>query len=429
MAKNIASSLKNYNLHVLVAEDSKVFRFILGEALKKYFDNIDYAEDGIEALEMFEQKHYDLLLTDVSMPRMDGIELTIEVRRINHSVPILCVSSIKDADKLIELMNAGISAFVIKPISLAKFEEQLTRICEPILKIKNSQKKIADYITLVDKNVEISTTDLGGIITHTSEAFCKLSKYAQEELVGRSHNILRHPDMPIDVYKDLWRTISNEKIWRGEIKSLAKDGSAFWVDATISPIYDDDGEKIGYTAIRHNITDKKRIEDISVTDEMTTLFNRRYFNKIVPSLINSAKRDKKQLGFMILDVDYFKQYNDRYGHMQGDEVLIKIASVMKNVFKRGGDACFRLGGEEFGVIFTVLDTNSAKELSQKLITDIEDLGIEHQGNSASKFVTVSAGIVIRAASEISDFNELYKEADELLYKAKKEGKNRGCTSI
>jgi polar amino acid transport system substrate-binding protein len=169
---------------------------------------------------------------------------------------------------------------------------------------------------------------------------------------------------------------------------------------------------------------EKRLEEISITDELTSLYNRRHFNEIFPRALNSAKREHTMICLAILDIDYFKQYNDTYGHIAGDEVLKNIAISMRNSMQRADDYCFRLGGEEFGVLFKGLDYDVAKGLIEKVRQNIEQLHIEHKSSSVNQYVTASFGLVVRDANSVESENELYKEADMLLYEAKKAGRNR-----
>ncbi|MCX6075342.1 MAG: diguanylate cyclase [Campylobacterales bacterium] len=172
---------------------------------------------------------------------------------------------------------------------------------------------------------------------------------------------------------------------------------------------------------------EKRFEELSITDELTSLYNRRYFNEIFPKLINSAKRENQNICFAMVDIDFFKQYNDTYGHAHGDEALKRIAKAMQESLHRADDYCFRLGGEEFGILFKGLSAKEAKELVESMRENIENLHIAHKQNSASKYLTASFGLIIKNANAVEDLEELYREADELLYEAKQAGRNRVIT--
>lgn len=165
------------------------------------------------------------------------------------------------------------------------------------------------------------------------------------------------------------------------------------------------------------------IEKISITDGLTNVYNRRHFNDIFPKIINSAKRNDELICFLLIDIDHFKQYNDNYGHQMGDEVLIKFADCLKSSLKRVDDMCFRLGGEEFGIIYKSEDKQKALEFANILKNSIENLKIVHEYNGASNYVTASLGLICKYARDIKNIDEIYKQADDLLYEAKKSGRN------
>ncbi|MGJ0342149.1 cache domain-containing protein [Aliarcobacter cryaerophilus] len=283
------------------------------------------------------------------------------------------------------------------------------------------EKKLQDYINIVNQNVIISSTNIQGVITEVSEAFCEISGYKKDELIGKSHNIVRHPNTPTSFYKEMWNTLLSKKEWRGEIKNLAKNGDIYWIYAIITPILKN-SEIIGFTSIKSNITNKKHIEELSITDELTKIYNRRFFNIKIEEEINRAKRDKKELCLIILDIDFFKQYNDTYGHQEGDIVIKSVANVLKNRTNRADDFAFRVGGEEF-VIITHIEKDKVFDYANSIKDDIENLKIEHRGNKALKYVTISLGVVCKNAIEINSSEELYKEADDNLYEAKRSGRN------
>jgi len=255
-----------------------------------------------------------------------------------------------------------------------------------------------------------------------SNAFCQISGYSKKELLGQNHNIVRHPDFPDSFYKNLWETIEEDKTWSGEIKNLKKDGSFYWVKAVISPVFEDN-IKIGYTAIRQDITDKKIIEEISITDGLTNTYNRRHFNETFPRIINDTKCNGF-VSFLLMDIDHFKQYNDNYGHQAGDDVLISFAKCINNTLKRKEDLVFRLGGEEFGIVFKTDTKEKAIHFSNQVRIDIENLKISHEYSSASKYITASMGLVTFKTRNENNIDIIYKQADDLLYKSKEDGRNK-----
>ncbi len=168
----------------------------------------------------------------------------------------------------------------------------------------------------------------------------------------------------------------------------------------------------------------KKLENASYTDSLTNLHNRRYFNFIYDREIKRAKRNKTYVTFMMLDIDYFKQYNDTYGHVEGDYALKSVAKVLKETLKRPGDYVFRLGGEEFGILLSDTDETNSANLAREICDAIRDREIQHEASKVNKFLTISVGVVCCIADDALDENVLISRADEMLYEAKESGRDR-----
>lgn len=191
------------------------------------------------------------------------------------------------------------------------------------------------------------------------------------------------------------------------------------------PIFDHENKKLGEAIVRHDITQMKQYEKMAITDPLTQVYNRRYFNEVIAKEIEHANRDKTILSLIILDVDYFKKYNDTYGHIAGDEALIAIANTLKNSLRNDRDYPFRLGGEEFGVVFSAKDDNEAFEFAENIRRNIAELQIPHSSSEANDYVTASLGLVaIDFSVQTADKDEFYRIADSALYSAKENGRNQ-----
>jgi len=167
-----------------------------------------------------------------------------------------------------------------------------------------------------------------------------------------------------------------------------------------------------------------RLKNLSLTDELTQLNNRRSFNETLKREINRAKRDKQYVAFMMVDIDFFKLYNDNYGHLEGDEALKKVAKSLEQSFQRSQDFVFRLGGEEFGVLLTECDEKSCKISALTMCENIKKLHIEHKKSKINKYITISAGMIYIKVDDTVDENYLIKKADDALYEAKESGRDR-----
>ncbi len=301
---------------------------------------------------------------------------------------------------------------------------------QDITVLRGAQQQLKAYVDIVNKHVITSSTDKGGTIISVSEAFCEISGYSEQELIGNNHRIVRHEDMPASIYDELWGTITQGKPWVGELKNKKKNGEHYWVRACISPNFDEQGNIIGYTAIRQDISDQKRVEELSITDELTSLYNRRHFNRVLPHELALAEREHKIIALMIIDVDYFKPYNDNYGHQQGDVALQAVASALNNTLRRAGDYAFRLGGEEFGGLVSVTAREDAVDLAERVRQAVEALQIEHAYSAASPFVTISIGLKIHqcTGNPPPTLDAFFRMADDALYQAKEKGRNQVVVS-
>ncbi|MDH5716277.1 MAG: diguanylate cyclase [Spirochaetia bacterium] len=291
--------------------------------------------------------------------------------------------------------------------------------------IKANEEKIKHYLDIIDKYVIRSHTDKYGVIKEISEAFCNISGYKREELLGKHHNILRHPDMKKETFKNLWKTIKSGKTWNGEIKNRKKNDGYYWVSAKIMPTYDSKGKINGYASIRNDITYQKKVEEISVKDELTGLYNRRYFNENFQNILKRNYRYNKYACFIMLDIDFFKKYNDTYGHLMGDKALKKVSDLLSKLFQRAGDISFRLGGEEFGIIPHAKQRKDCETLCDNILNAMRQLNIEHLASETADYMTISMGVCsIENSVNLLKSEFIYKKADEALYISKDKGRNQ-----
>jgi len=300
-----------------------------------------------------------------------------------------------------------------------------------ITETKKNKKIIEDkleenktYLEIINDYLITLKVDINGRILDVSDEFCRICGYSREELIGENHNIFRHPDTTNEFYYGIWDDIYSGKTWEGEIKNKKKDGETYYIHTKISPMYNNNKTITGYASVAINITDKKRVEEMSITDELTQTYNRRYFNLVFEKEISRAKRDKKNIGFAILDIDFFKQYNDTYGHNKGDKALIETANCMRYTINRASDYVFRLGGEEFGILVTDINEKNFTLILERLRANIEDLHIEHKNSKLpNKELTISVGGIVFYSNNLTA-EKAYKQADRFLYEAKESGRNK-----
>jgi len=292
--------------------------------------------------------------------------------------------------------------------------QEIKKLKEQLLECQENSKK---QLELLEKVVSTAKLNNEGEILDVSLAYEKLTGFSKKEIIGSKAN------MPNGIEK-LLKDVTQDII-EGELEQRTKDGHESWVKSVLVPMHDENGIKIGSMNVFFDITDKKRFERMSIKDSLTNLYNRRHFDDVLNREILRAKRDKKILAFTILDIDNFKKYNDSYGHMAGDAVLQTIGKLLNNSMHRSSDFAFRLGGEEFGLIFS--DTNEAHALPfvDKIREKIQNLNINHSLNGSVKVVTASFGLlIVNFSSDDVDRNGFYSMADHALYEAKQSGRNK-----
>jgi len=286
--------------------------------------------------------------------------------------------------------------------------------------IDNNQTNIP---SIFDDHIIYSMTDTNGVITNVSQAFCDETGYDKSDAIGRTHSFLRAPGFPDETYAQLWETITHDKIWRGQIKNIRKDGDAYWSNSIIVPVFDNNSIKTGYLAIRQDITKEKKCEELSMIDELTGAYNRRKFNIEINNFLINYYRYNDGFSLVMIDIDFFKKFNDRYGHLVGDEVLKRVCKLMQSSVRQG-DLFSRWGGEEFVLILAKIDKDKAENVCNKLLNKIR-LGLHTfllENFDIRIPLTCSMGVTSPTKADSSD--SLISRADSALYRAKHAGRNR-----
>jgi diguanylate cyclase (GGDEF)-like protein len=167
-----------------------------------------------------------------------------------------------------------------------------------------------------------------------------------------------------------------------------------------------------------------KLENLSTSDGLTGISNRRAFDNYINRSLKSCDRAERPISLLMADIDYFKAYNDNYGHIKGDESLIKVAKALSLSTKRPLDFVARYGGEEFAVILPETDEKGAMIIAEKIREDIESLEIIHEHSKASPYITLSLGIATIWPKESYSISEFIDNADKALYQAKLNGRNQ-----
>lgn len=173
----------------------------------------------------------------------------------------------------------------------------------------------------------------------------------------------------------------------------------------------------------------RKLQQLALTDPLTGVANRRKLDEVLEMELSRAQRHGTRLVVMLCDVDYFKQYNDCYGHIAGDACLRRVANVLSETFKRAGETCARYGGEEFAVVLPSATDEQASTRAEMARQAVWDLDLEHQASPHARRVTMSIGVAVNSVGRPETVKKIVQRVDEALYQAKEQGRNRVVLSF
>ena len=298
------------------------------------------------------------------------------------------------------------------------------------------RKRVEDQLRQLSGAVEhspasIVITDVEGRIEYVNPKFTKLNGYLIEEVRGKIPRLLRSDNPPHTIYPEPWQTIQSGKEWRGEFLAHKKNGESYWSSASISPIFDPNGNITHFVSVNEDITARKaaeekirtmniELEKLAATDYLTGLHNRRYFMQRGMDEFKRAIRNNHPLALLMLDIDEFKKVNDTYGHEVGDTTLHQFGVTLKAVL-REIDILGRLGGEEFAVLLPNTSLEDAFVLAERIRQTIANTTFEELREALS--ITTSIGVTA-LYKNMTGIDDMLRNADTAMYQAKNGGRNR-----
>ena len=403
-----------------------LFYMKISSGLKKYIKVLNKISDNIFIIDIYAK---EIVFLNTSIREFLDYEIN-EIKNIKLEDFLISFDENKQIDidslKKEDLLNNNL---IIKAYIKAKNLEKLpVEISFNYVKNENRQYIVAICFDLtnklnlevqemaskkiIDEHIPISRTDLAGTITYVNDAFCRLTEYLEEELIGKKHGILRHEDTSTKIYEELWENILEDRTWEGVLKNKTKHNRIIWNEIKISPMYDYKGNKIGYVSTRENINYKKELEYITEHDLLTNIKNRRTYEKELEKHIHLSKRyEENHFGLIMFDIDHFKEINDNYGHQIGDKILKTLCTNI-STHLRENDTFARWGGEEFVILCPYTNIEQLEHIAKNLQKVIKNIDFSPVPN-----LTISLGLTVykKDDSEVS----IQKRVDSVLYKAKR----------
>ncbi|WP_300495455.1 sensor domain-containing diguanylate cyclase [uncultured Methylophaga sp.] len=219
-----------------------------------------------------------------------------------------------------------------------------------------------------------------------------------------------------------------------DYRALTKDGNYVWIRDVVHVVRKENGEVDSLIGFMFDISERKKteqeliklqkeLEELSFKDGLTGVANRRMFDSVIETEWLKARQNKQPLSLIIIDIDFFKEYNDFYGHLQGDDCLKQVAETLNNVKARSRDFFGRFGGEEFIMLLPEADENAAWSIAERCRQALFKKQIPHEQSKVSQLLTISLGVSTMIPSQDDEHNELISRADKQLYQAKQKGRN------
>jgi diguanylate cyclase (GGDEF)-like protein len=454
---NLNSKIENKG-NILIVDDLLENLQLLSDALLKLGYTVRSVTSGRMALKTVKVKRPDVILLDVKMPEMDGYQVcrTLKADADFSHIPVIFISALDDVFDKVTAFDSGAIDYITKPFQIeevvARLENQLTiQRQQQLLEQENIKRREAEEVLYQSRALlaSILNSSLDGIAamqavrnTETGEiedfrclvvnpVIARAFKRSREEMIGKL--VLKIFLSNID--PELFNRFVNI-VETGE--SLEQDfyyesGKSCWFHFVAVKLGD------GFSVTIRDITSRKQIElalqdanqkleELANLDGLTQVANRRCFNNRLQSEWQRLARENQPLSIILLDVDNFKSYNDYYGHLAGDDCLIRIGQTLQKVVRRSTDLAARYGGEEFVLLLPNTDLEGGIKVAQNIQQTIHNLAIPHAQSDVKDIVTVSLGISSLIPTLEVQPDTLVACADKALYDAKQQGRDRWSTN-
>ncbi|OLP17095.1 hypothetical protein BST81_17210 [Leptolyngbya sp. 'hensonii'] len=469
---------------ILIADDDETIRVLLRRVMEQEGYRVAEASDGTTCLESFARLQPNIILLDARMPGIDGFSCCLQLQSLpgGDRTPILIVTSLEDRASVDQAFQAGASDFITKPIQIAVLRHRVRRLLktgkvvdelrrqtereqllrtlllrqmrespslDEVLNTTVSEvrhfleaDRVVIYKFSYSKDAVVVSEAVQPMLPSLQQTIAYANWFAEKrELYNRGHVVstpdLNQADLPLSMIKFLQQAqvqaalevpiLLEDSLW-GLLVAHQCTQPRQWFPFEIDALEQLAGQvalTIRHTILYENLHKlTQRLHLLATLDGLTQLANRRRFNEYLQQEWRRGAREQTHLSLILCDIDFFKGYNDSYGHQAGDECLKQVALAISQATRRPADLVARYGGEEFAVILPNTSVEGALYVAEEIRIKVKALGIQHDTSSVDRSITLSLGVAGIVPHHDTSPVTLITAADQALYRAKLEGRDR-----
>jgi len=407
------------SLTILYIEDDTDIREQLAQFLKRRVACLLVASNGQEGLDAYRQHMPAIVITDILMPLMDGLNMAEAIKKQSPNTPIIVTTAFNETGFFLRAIDMGIDKYVIKPIDT---DAMLRTLLKSVRQVRAEMQLYLTTTVFETSSDAIVVTDADNRIIATNPAFTKITGYPREESLGKNPRFLSSGKQNADFYREMWALLKRTGQWTGEIWNRRKNGAPFpeWLSISVVNNAHSNGR---YVAVFSDISERKaaeeRIRHLAHYDALTNLPNRMLFYDRLEQALLRTQRSHQRVAVMFVDLDRFKLINDTLGHGIGDKLLQAIGKQLRGCVRQS-DTVSRQGGDEFVILLPeITHDQDAIVVAQKVLATLDR---PYPIDEHTLHVTGSVGISFYPENGV-DAEMLMKNADTAMYRAKEKGRN------